>query len=240
MLLIALLVAAAICLVVGMVLPSASLLVLSLVLCGVVALLLFRARMSVPAVEPDVSGGGPTVALDSSSSSVVTGVVWVVDGLPDYHGSASCPVIAGKDSLDIPRAQAVEDGFARCAVCAPAVTPAPAAAPVAPVATPVHGAADEVWVVDGRPDYHRSGCAQIAGLDAIDIPFDQAVEDGFSPCPVCSVAPAAPAAAPVAPAGAVTSAAPAASADEAWVIDGRPDYHRSGCARLRGEAAVAI
>src|SRR5206468_2568622 len=44
------------------------------------------------------------------------------------------------------------------------------------------------------------------------------------------VAPAAPDAAAVS----VASVAPAAAAgDSAWVIDGRPDFHRRECARLR-------
>ena len=42
----------------------------------------------------------------------------------------------------------------------------------------------EVWVVDGRPRFHRSGCAELTGLPGESIPVAQAVEDGFLPCPL--------------------------------------------------------
>lgn len=60
-------------------------------------------------------------------------------------------------------------------------------------------AADEVWVIDGRPRYHRGDCDLIgrgeSGAGTADksadrtpaepVPRSQAVEDGFEPCPVC-------------------------------------------------------
>ena len=42
-----------------------------------------------------------------------------------------------------------------------------------------------VWVVDGRPRYHRSGCQIIGDQDAVTIPLSQASEDGFIPCSLC-------------------------------------------------------
>src|SRR4051794_14577136 len=47
---------------------------------------------------------------------------------------------------------------------------------------------DDVWVVDGRPAYHRSGCAELAGRTSEPIPLGQALEDGFTPCATCAPA----------------------------------------------------
>ena len=44
---------------------------------------------------------------------------------------------------------------------------------------------DPVWVVDGRPRYHVSSCSFLGGLESASIPLRQAVEDGFSPCALC-------------------------------------------------------
>ena len=42
-----------------------------------------------------------------------------------------------------------------------------------------------VWVVDGRPRYHREHCQIIDEQDAEAIPLSQAAEDGFIPCSLC-------------------------------------------------------
>ena len=47
-------------------------------------------------------------------------------------------------------------------------------------------ATEDVWVVDGRPRYHLSGCATIAGQQAEQIPLAQAKQDGFIPCSLCA------------------------------------------------------
>jgi hypothetical protein len=47
-------------------------------------------------------------------------------------------------------------------------------------------AADEVWVVDGRPRYHLQGCATIAGQPAEQISLAQAKQDGFIACSLCA------------------------------------------------------
>ena len=43
----------------------------------------------------------------------------------------------------------------------------------------------DVWVVDGRPRYHRQRCQIIDEQDAEAIPLSQAAEDGFIPCSLC-------------------------------------------------------
>jgi membrane protein implicated in regulation of membrane protease activity len=43
----------------------------------------------------------------------------------------------------------------------------------------------DVWVVDGRPRYHRERCQIIEEQDAEAIPLSQAAEDGFIPCSLC-------------------------------------------------------
>lgn len=56
----------------------------------------------------------------------------------------------------------------------------------APVAPPVRlTPLERVWVIDGRPRYHRRECGIASGNDAEEIPRAQAVEDGFIPCAIC-------------------------------------------------------
>jgi hypothetical protein len=43
----------------------------------------------------------------------------------------------------------------------------------------------DVWVIDGRPRYHRRTCEIIDGHGAEAIPRSQANEDGFIPCSLC-------------------------------------------------------
>jgi hypothetical protein len=43
----------------------------------------------------------------------------------------------------------------------------------------------DVWVVDGRPRYHREGCDIIHDQPAEPIPLSQATEDGFIACSLC-------------------------------------------------------
>ena len=44
---------------------------------------------------------------------------------------------------------------------------------------------EDVWVVDGRPRYHRKGCDIMHDQPAEAIPLSQAAEDGFIPCSLC-------------------------------------------------------
>ncbi|MBE7188807.1 hypothetical protein, partial [Jatrophihabitans endophyticus] len=167
-----------------------------------------------PEAEAPAEAPAAASALDSTrglaevpSTPIVD--VWVVDGFPDYH-RGDCPRLTGMDSEPIPHDQAVEDGFAECTVCRPEAAEAPeypqpeplatsepAAEPsqdstgtaetaeTSPAAAGTGAPADDVWVVDGFPDYHRSDCPRLAGTDSEPIPHDQAVEDGFAECTVC-------------------------------------------------------
>lgn len=47
------------------------------------------------------------------------------------------------------------------------------------------GADPDVWVIDGRPRYHRQSCEIIGDQGAEAIPLSQASEDGFIPCSLC-------------------------------------------------------
>ncbi|MGN6609495.1 MAG: hypothetical protein ACTHMS_21110 [Jatrophihabitans sp.] len=223
--------------------------------CGVCSLELAAAAPSVPSVPP----------ADASAAPAASGTVLVVDGFPDYH-SAGCVALVGKAEIGIPLQQAVEDGFTACRLCIGATASAPAAtggrgsfeqAFTAPASINGNGngahttGTASVWVVDGEPDYHRRACTTLAGKQDIEVPFDQAVEDGFQPCVVCrptaavvDTPPAAaePAAATVAPPVAPPSAPAAAvtDSDTVLVVDGKPEYHVTGCRRLSGEDAIAI
>lgn len=134
--------------------------------------------------------------------------VWVVDGRPDYHVAdcRSLKIAAAQQKSDgeqIPRAQAVEDGFSPCPDCrpdgaaaadaavhVPANDAADAAEPAEPTAdAPAEPTApDTVWVVDGRPRYHLADCMIIKDQDAEEIPLEQATEDGFMACSMCTPA----------------------------------------------------
>jgi hypothetical protein len=53
-------------------------------------------------------------------------------------------------------------------------------------ARPTQGAGDrDVWVIDGRPRYHRRACEIIDGQNAEPVPLSQATADGFIPCSLC-------------------------------------------------------
>ena len=160
--------------------------------------------------------------------------VWVVDTLPQFHAE-NCAAIQNLDSEAIPYAQAVEDGFTECTVCKPS-----------PSAT----RSEQVWVVDGRPDYHLEDCRSLkvaASQQANEpdqIPRAQAVEDGFSPCPDCRPDAAAPAdAAPQAapePEATAPAEEPTAKPETVWVVDGRPRYHLGDCMIIKDQDAEEI
>jgi hypothetical protein len=42
-----------------------------------------------------------------------------------------------------------------------------------------------VWVIDGRPRYHRADCEIVEGAVCEAIPHSQAIEDGFIACSLC-------------------------------------------------------
>ncbi len=122
-----------------------------------------------------------TVCTPAPSATAVEHV-WVVDGRPDYHvdDCRSLKIAATQQSGDaqqIPRGQAVGDGFAACPDCRPDGAAGPSAEPA--------GAPTTVWVVDGRPRYHLADCLIIKDQQAEEIPVDQATEDGFMACTMC-------------------------------------------------------
>jgi hypothetical protein len=131
---------------------------------------------------------------DRSAAVTADAKVWVVDGRAAYH-LGQCPLLddvpAGVVPERIPVGQAVEDGFVACPACDPTDERilAGSAASVdseAPAPRQSPAAQEQVWVVDGRPLYHRAGCPSLAGQPAEVIAHRQAVEDGFAPCSVCA------------------------------------------------------
>ncbi|MCW2496484.1 hypothetical protein [Jatrophihabitans sp.] len=62
---------------------------------------------------------------------------------------------------------------------------APAATTVLPTLSRLPAPYSEVWVVDGRPEYHKFGCSRLSDADSEPIAFSQAVEDGFVACDLC-------------------------------------------------------
>jgi hypothetical protein len=178
------LLAALACLIVGLVLASGPWLIGSLVASAVAGGVLWRERHQGAArsasatpkpaqSETLVTGTASSGAADPAGDTAA-GDVWVVDGQPDYHAEA-CSRPSAAERERIPQAQAVEDGFVPCRYCAPQ----PATDP-----EPGSGSAD-VWVIDGRPRYHRETCLIIKDQDAEPIPRGQAGEDGFIPCSMC-------------------------------------------------------
>ena len=213
--------------------------------------------------SPDTASPGTAspdnAPLAATSASRVESDVVVIDGQPLFH-LLGCVSLSPADATEpIPLSQAVEDGFEACSVCRPLEANAqPAPAQPSPVTTvvsepaPLVGATtsvDEVWVVDGHPDFHIAGCVELqrhtsseSGGSGEAIPRSQAHEDGFAACPICQ-----PDIAPVAPASgspSVASTAPPAdfAADEpqVWVADGFPEYHVQGCSELAGLTDQAV
>ena len=209
--LIALLLVALVCLALGLIFASAYWLVGSLAASAVAALLLWRVRGQAPAA-PRKSEAAPAwrpqrhrrrhprppATAPAGSASADPAPVWVIDGQPDYHRQ-ECERLGSGEPEQIPRDQAKEDGFHACSAVrsgsAPATTPAaelpPLRLPLRPrLRRPIPRRAGDpqrrVWVVDGRPDYHAQSCARLDGTEAEQIPWAQANEDGFTPCPQCA------------------------------------------------------
>jgi hypothetical protein len=110
-----------------------------------------------------------------------------------------------------------------------------------------------IWVIDGRPRYHLRSCPIVAGDDAEQIPYAQAVADGFVACPSCLPKLAERAAGDARPAvgtpadrlGEPVPGGPLAGradspAGQVWVVDGRPRYHTADCMIIEGQAKQAI
>ncbi|HEY3715402.1 MAG TPA: hypothetical protein VGL39_12810 [Jatrophihabitantaceae bacterium] len=249
MLLIGLLLAALACLVVGLLMANAVWLIASLVASAVAGYVLWHARDKIGTrADAKNDEAAPKSATGAKPQSLVTGSafipnadaaaanteqrVWVVDGRPQFHAE-SCAAIRDLDPEPIPLAQALGDGFTQCTACSPDAS-----------ATTL----EQVFVVDGRPDYHVQDCrslkiaaGQSAG-EADEIPRAQAVEDGFSPCPDCRPDGSAPADTPTRAAQAAQAAEPAAAdaSGSVWVVDGRPRYHLADCMIIKDQEAEEI
>lgn len=174
---------------------------------GATAFALDEAPDKEPAEAPDEALGQVPVAGPDD--------VWVEDGRPYYHAADCALVDATAEPVALAEAvEAGFEPCALCQEIsfdttvsladfesAPEPAPAPAPEPVGepaaeperepePVSQPVPAAAPvgvqgDVWVVDGRPRYHRSDCLLVKGQSAVPVSRDQAVEDGFLPCSLC-------------------------------------------------------
>ena len=158
MILIALLVLSLVCLIVGLVLTSPTWLIASLIATGGAAFLLWR---TAPTLRSRPAAGPAHAGTSPDPAPVVPGV-----GAPALAPEPVAPAAA--------------------AVTAEPVT-APVTAPVAPFVAPaVQPAVPDVWVIDGRPRFHRVDCVQLVGQPIEPIPAGQALEDGFIPCSLCA------------------------------------------------------
>ncbi|HEY8302007.1 MAG TPA: hypothetical protein VIG48_08915 [Jatrophihabitans sp.] len=231
MVLIGLLVVALACLVIGLVTAGSLWLVGSLVASVLAGYLLWKQREQLAAragvhkdqAAPRTSSPAATRA-DPPQPPDTQQQVWVVDTQPQFHAK-DCAATQNLDAEAVSLAQAVGDGFTECTVCKP---------------TPSASLTQQVWVVDGRPDYHGSECRSLKiaasqqGRDPEQIPRGQAVDDGFSACPDCR--PDGPAAAAAPPQQQARPAAP----KTVWVVDGRPRYHLSDCMIIKDQQAEEI
>jgi hypothetical protein len=156
MVVLVLLVAALIVLIVGVVEASAVWLVISLAVSLIAGLLLFGSHRRYCA----------TISGRTSTRSTVSGKT----------APPPPPVDGGAEQTD--------DG-PRSEVGAPS-SPGGHQRPRAVDATADSAAAeDDVWVIDGRPRYHRQNCEFVHDQDSERVPLSQAAEDGFIPCSLC-------------------------------------------------------
>jgi hypothetical protein len=240
-----------VCLILGLVFASGPWLIASLACSGLAAVVLWRQRArrgSESAARPAAAAQPPKQAASASGTAVAAKSgprrpkpspapagaedveVWVVDGRPDYH-ARDCTRIADGEAEPVPLSQARADGFAECQDC-----------------TPIPGSSTPVWVLDGRPDYHREDCSRLARGKAEQIRLGQALDDGFSACDQCQPegaeaeepAPAASDAAEAAEATEATEPADASDTDQVWVVDGRPRYHLEACMIIQGQESEPI
>ncbi|MGH8962927.1 MAG: hypothetical protein ACRDWT_17365 [Jatrophihabitantaceae bacterium] len=212
MLLIGLLLVALVCLALGLVLASACWLIGSLVATAAAAYAMWARRdeLAAPAAAKQPAAGPPAAVRPAGerperdahdeaevdteyqqrraawfAEGTAAGDVWVIDGRPDYH-APGCARLVGERAEPVPHTQASEDGFTSCTLCDPDSTvPASPGAATAAAGDPDPEHGGQVWVVDGRPRYHRRDCMIIKDQQAEPIPSEQATEDGFMPCSLC-------------------------------------------------------
>ena len=120
-----LLLASLVCLTIGLFLTSTLWLSVSVAASVLAGLMIYR--MPRRARRSHARGRGtPARSADSQVTTIrdePSRKVWVQDGRPRYHRQ-DCDIISGQDSQAIPLAQATEDGFIPCSLCAPEVLPA--------------------------------------------------------------------------------------------------------------------
>jgi hypothetical protein len=118
-----LLVAALVCIVVGIATASGPWFVASLVASAAAGFLLWQRRNTLGArarSEPDARADtGRDTDPGADAANPAPDQVWVVDGRPRYH-LAGCATVAGLPAEPISLAQAKQDGFIPCSLCAPA------------------------------------------------------------------------------------------------------------------------
>jgi hypothetical protein len=126
-LVVGLLVAALVCLCIGLLLSSAAWLIGSLAASLVAAALIYRNRSLFAFPRPAPTTKRPTGKHAAAPDTAVPAIprpprpdpdVWVVDGRPRYH-RATCQILTEQDAEAIPLSQADEDGFIPCSLCDP-------------------------------------------------------------------------------------------------------------------------
>jgi len=185
MVLIALLVLSLVCLIIGLVLTSPTWLIASLIATGGAAFLLWRTAPTLrsrPAAGPAHAGKSADPAPVAPSAPVTAPVI--------------APPVAPVSPPPVALDPAAPEAVVPTVVAPPApVLPAPASPePVAAATEPtasfvapaVAPAVPDVWVIDGRPRFHRVDCVQLVGQPIEPIPASQALEDGFIPCSLCA------------------------------------------------------
>ena len=196
MVLIALLVLSLVCLIIGLVLTSPTWLIASLIATGGAAFLLWRTAPTLrsrPAAGPAHAGKSvdpAPVAASPPVSAPVTAPVTAQPVAPEPGApEALAPTVAAPPAPVLPApvlpasASPESASPASASLETVAAAPEPVAAFVAPAVQP---AVPDVWVIDGRPRFHRVDCVQLVGQPIEPIPASQALEDGFIPCSLCA------------------------------------------------------
>jgi len=159
-------------LILGLGVPSATWLIAYLIATGGAGFLLWRTAPTLrsrPAAGPAHAGKSPDPA----------------PVVPSVSAPVSAPALAPEPVA--PAAAVVTAPVTAEPVTAEPVPAPVTAAPVAPFVAPaVQPAAPDVWVIDGRPRFHRVDCVQLVGQPIEPIPASQALEDGFIPCSLCA------------------------------------------------------
>lgn len=232
MVLIGLLLIALVCLALGLVLASAGWLIGSLAASAAAAWVLWRGRDRIVPAGAAAEHAADTPPLASAAPQVANSVATSAP-------SRDAAVAETPAAADYARRRA--DELSGAAAAQPALATATAAG--AGIAAGAELVDFDVWVIDGRPNYHAAHCGVLLGADAETIPHSQAVEDGFTPCTLCDPDAhpervASPA--QTGPASAVPEATAPGDLRQVWVVDGWPHYHAQSCTRLVGAASEPV